>query len=67
MARTIVAPGWASLFVVILFFSGVQLISVGIIGQYLARIYDEIKHRPKYIIKRTVGFEKIIDTLEKAH
>ena len=56
---TIVAPGWASLFVAILFFSGVQLISVGIIGQYLARIYDEIKQRPKYIIKRTTGFEKM--------
>lgn len=58
VGRTVVAPGWASLFVAILFFSGVQLISVGIIGQYLARIYDEIKQRPKYIIKRTAGFEK---------
>jgi dolichol-phosphate mannosyltransferase len=58
VGRILVAPGWASLFVAILFFSGVQLISVGIIGQYLARIYDEIKHRPRYIIKRTAGFEK---------
>ncbi len=55
--RILVAPGWASLFIAILFFSGVQLISVGIIGQYLARIYDEIKQRPKFIIKRTAGFE----------
>lgn len=54
--RIMVAPGWASLFIAILFFSGVQLISVGIIGQYLARIYDEIKQRPKFIIKRTAGF-----------
>lgn len=45
VGRMIVASGWASLFVAILFFSGVQLISVGIIGQYLARIYDEIKQR----------------------
>jgi dolichol-phosphate mannosyltransferase len=58
VGRMIVAPGWSSLFVAILFFAGVQLISVGIIGQYLARIYDEIKQRPKYIIKRMVGFEK---------
>lgn len=57
IGRTLVAPGWASLFITILFFSGIQLISVGIIGQYLARIYDEIKQRPKFIIKRTVGLE----------
>ena len=57
MGRVMVAPGWASLFIAILFFSGIQLISVGIIGQYLARIYDEIKQRPKFIIKRTAGFE----------
>ena len=56
--HTPVAPGWASLFVAILFFSGVQLLSVGIIGQYLARIYDEIKQRPKYIVKRTAGFDR---------
>jgi len=57
IGRVLVAPGWSSLFIAILFFSGVQLISVGIIGQYLARIYDEIKQRPKFIIKRTAGFE----------
>ena len=65
--RIIVAPGWSSLFVAILFFSGVQLISVGIIGQYLARIYDEIKQRPKYIIKRTAGFEKINNNRERSN
>lgn len=52
-----IAPGWASLFVSLLFFSGIQLLSIGLIGQYLARIYDEIKQRPKFIIKRSVGFE----------
>jgi glycosyltransferase involved in cell wall biosynthesis len=65
VGRMIVAPGWASLFVAILFFSGVQLISVGIIGQYLARIYDEIKQRPKYIVKRTAGFEKTNNSANK--
>ncbi len=60
IGRILVAPGWSSLFIAILFFSGVQLISIGIIGQYLARIYDEIKQRPKFIIKRTAGFEKEI-------
>ena len=57
LGRILVAPGWSSLFIAILFFSGVQLISIGIIGQYLARIYDEIKQRPKFIIKRTAGFD----------
>ncbi len=52
-----VAPGWASLFVAILFFSGIQLLSIGVIGQYLARIYDEIKQRPKFIVKRVAGFK----------
>jgi polyisoprenyl-phosphate glycosyltransferase len=56
IGRSPVAPGWASLFIAILFFSGVQLISIGIIGQYLARIYDEIKQRPKFVVKRSSNF-----------
>jgi dolichol-phosphate mannosyltransferase len=51
-------PGWASLFVAILFFSGIQILSFGILGEYIARVYDEVKQRPKYIIKRAVGFNK---------
>ena len=51
-------PGWASLFVSVLFLSGIQLIAVGIIGEYIARIYDEVKQRPKYVIQRRAGFEK---------
>jgi len=56
IGKSPVAPGWASLFVAILFLSAVQLISIGIIGQYLARIYDEIKSRPQFVVNRTVGF-----------
>jgi dolichol-phosphate mannosyltransferase len=48
-------PGWASLQVSILFLSGIQLICMGIVGEYLARIYDEVKQRPKFVIKRVVG------------
>ena len=44
-------PGWASLSCIILFCSGVQLLCTGIIGQYLAKIYTEIKNRPQYIIR----------------
>lgn len=43
--------GWPSLVVIILFFSGVQLLSIGIIGRYVAEIYLEVKKRPVYIIR----------------
>ena len=56
--ESIDVPGWASIMVAVLFIGGVQLISVGILGQYIARIYDEVKQRPKFIIKQTIGLEK---------
>ena len=49
-------PGWASLMVATLFLGGVQLISIGVLGQYIARVYDEVKSRPQYVIQRQVGF-----------
>ncbi len=58
IGETIIIAGWASIMVAVLFLGGVQLISVGILGQYIARIYDEVKQRPKFIIKRTIGLEK---------
>ncbi len=50
--------GWASTMTAILLFSGIQLITLGIIGEYLARIYDEVKLRPEYIIFKKAGFKK---------
>lgn len=51
-------PGWTSLSVSILFLSGIQLIALGVIGEYIARIYDEVKQRPKYVIKTKMGFDR---------
>jgi glycosyltransferase involved in cell wall biosynthesis len=43
-------PGYASLIVSIAFFAGMQLISLGVLGEYIARIFDEVKGRPLYLI-----------------
>ncbi|HEY2475428.1 MAG TPA: glycosyltransferase family 2 protein [Candidatus Cybelea sp.] len=43
-------PGWASTIVAVTFLGGVQLISLGILGEYLGRVYDEVKGRPLYLI-----------------
>ena len=49
--------GWVIVSSISLFFNGVVLIMLGLIGQYIARIYDEVKARPLYIIGETVGFD----------
>jgi dolichol-phosphate mannosyltransferase len=43
--------GWASTVVIMLFLGGVQLLTIGIIGEYLSRIYDEVKQRPLYVVR----------------
>ena len=49
--------GWASILVAVLFIGGVQLICMGIIGEYIGRIYGEAKRRPLYVVRERMGFE----------
>ncbi len=48
-------PGYTSLMAAILFLGGVQLVMIGLLGEYLGRVYDEVKHRPLYLIQERVG------------
>jgi hypothetical protein len=48
-------PGWATLVTSLMFFSGVQLLSIGILGEYVGRIFDEVKQRPVYIVRGEAG------------
>ena len=49
--------GWTSLIVAIFFLGGVQLLSIGIVGEYVGRIYEESKRRPLYVVRRAEGIE----------
>jgi dolichol-phosphate mannosyltransferase len=47
--------GQATTLIMVLFIGGIQLIFLGIIGEYLGRIYDEVRARPLYIVRRVIG------------
>jgi polyisoprenyl-phosphate glycosyltransferase len=52
---TAVVPGWASTVVPMFFLGGIQLLCIGIIGEYLAKIHLEVKHRPPFFVEKTAG------------
>jgi glycosyltransferase involved in cell wall biosynthesis len=51
-------PQGGSVAILVSFFSGIQMLSLGIMGEYVGRIYDEVRRRPKYIIESSIGFER---------
>ncbi|MFT4102891.1 MAG: glycosyltransferase family 2 protein [Burkholderiaceae bacterium] len=62
IGRTVIlgrdVPGYASLLVAVIFFGSLQLISVGLLGEYIGRVYLETKRRPTYLIRREYGAER---------
>jgi dolichol-phosphate mannosyltransferase len=50
-------PGLSTTVLVVTFFSGVQLLALGLMGEYVGRIYDEVKRRPLYILDKKVNFD----------
>lgn len=53
-----IVSGWSSLIIAIIFFGGVQLLTIGVLGAYMGNIFDEVKNRPEYIIDHTVSEQK---------
>lgn len=52
-------PGWFSTIMVVLFLGGVQLISIGLVGEYLGRVFEEVLHRPVYVVRRRIGLDEL--------
>lgn len=50
--------GWTSIMITIIFFGGVQLLTVGVLGQYIGVLFDEVKNRPEYIVENIVEYTK---------
>ena len=51
--------GWPTLTVAIMFFSGIQLLSIGILGEYIGQIFNEVKQRPLYLIAEDISSKDV--------
>ena len=51
-----IVPGWASTIIALIFFGGIQLLTIGVLGEYLGNMFEEIKNRPEYIIHEKINF-----------
>jgi hypothetical protein len=49
--------GNPTIVIAVTFFSGIQLLSLGVMGEYVGRIYNEVRQRPKYIVESSYGFD----------
>jgi glycosyltransferase involved in cell wall biosynthesis len=57
--------GWTSIFTAVLFLGGIQLITLGIVGEYVGRIYAEVKLRPLFVVRERLGFASVADNAER--
>jgi dolichol-phosphate mannosyltransferase len=53
-------PGFAATASILLFLGGVQLLTIGILGEYIGRVFDEVKRRPLFIVSETLGLEQLL-------
>ena len=51
-------PGWTSTVVPLYFLGGIQLLFLGVVGEYIGKIYTEVKKRPRFIIQETINLSK---------
>jgi hypothetical protein len=63
LAGVYAVPGWASIIVVLALLGGVQLTVLGVMGEYVAQIHEEVKRRPLYLVRDRVGMEDVDDPL----